>query len=258
MKVLIFGGTTEGRFLAGELAAAGAEVTVSVATEYGAEEQSQEPGIQVVEGAKDKEQICRMLKGVDICIDATHPFAQEVTKNIKAAAGEEGVDLLRVLREEQNAEVEESKIIWAQNPEDAAEKTADYLSQSSSADGRCSRILLTTGVKDLSVYAEKLEPESLFPRVLPLKQSLEACEAAGIPVKNIIAAQGPFGIEFNKGIIRNYDINIMITKQSGRSGGYEEKISACRNCGIPAVVIRRPKEEGISYDDALKYCKERL
>lgn len=75
MRIVIFGGTTEGRLLSRDLVRLGAEVTVCVATDYGKEEQGDEPGIRVLAGRKDAGEIGRLVAGTDVCIDATHPYA---------------------------------------------------------------------------------------------------------------------------------------------------------------------------------------
>ena len=84
MNVMIFGGTTEGRELSYLLAARGARVTVSVATDYGREEQGSSAGITVLTGRKDAAQMTALLRGADLCVDATHPYAVEATRAIRA------------------------------------------------------------------------------------------------------------------------------------------------------------------------------
>ena len=247
MKTVIFGGTSEGRLLSHELAKAGADVTVSVVSEYGAEEQGSAEGIAVVRGPKGEGEICEMIKDADLVIDATHPFAVIVSDNIRSAAEKTGVDRLRLLREESSSD-EVADIRYAKNPEDAARIAAEI--------GK--RVLLTTGSKDLALYAEALDPEFLFPRVLPVVSSIEACEEAGIPHRNIIAVQGPFSVELNKAVIREYEPEVMITKDSGAAGGFPEKIRAAAECGIPVIVITRPEEEGLGFDEILAVCREKM
>ena len=247
MKIVLFGGTTEGRELSQALAALGAEVVVSVASEYGAEEQGTADGITVEEGLKDEAAIGELIRGADLVIDATHPYAVLVTANIREAAEKEGIERLRLIRES-SAASSDAKIRIADDPHDAARLAAE-------AGGN---VLLTTGSKDLPIYAEAIEPSKLYPRVLPLISSIQACEAAEIPHRNIIAVQGPFSEELNRAVIRDYGIDLLITKESGRAGGFEEKLRACEACGIPAIVIRRPEETGYSYEEVLQICKERI
>ena len=247
MKIVIFGGTSEGRELSNELAKAGAEVLVSVASDYGAEEQGTAEGVTVAQGAKDEEEICQMIKGADVVVDATHPFAVIVTDNIRSAAEKVGVLRLRLLRDESPADGE-ADIRYAADAHEAARIAGEI----------GGRVLLTTGSKDLGVYAETLNPELLYPRVLPLVSSIEACEEAGIPHRNIIAVQGPFSEELNKAVIRDYKTDVMITKDSGAAGGFPEKIRAARECRIPVIVIARPEEEGLSFDEILAVCREKM
>ena len=85
MKVLIFSGTTEGRALSHLLAERGAEVTVCVATDYGREEQGTAENIKVLTGRRTPEEKLALLRDCDLCVDATHPYAVEVTKSVRAA-----------------------------------------------------------------------------------------------------------------------------------------------------------------------------
>ena len=114
-------------------------------------------------------------------------------------------------------------------------------------------ILLTTGAKELPAYAE-LPPERLFPRVLPSLDSIAACEALGIPHRNIIAMQGPFSREMNAATIRQYEIRILVSKDGGGPGGFAEKAAAARETGAELIVIRRPEETGLGFDEVLKQC----
>lgn len=265
MKIVIFGGTTEGRELSLELAGLGAEVIVSVASEYGAEEQGEAPGITVVDGLKDEDGIRDLIRGADLVVDATHPYAVIVTDNIRKAAEAEGIERLRLIRESgaweqgageagpaadsaDSASAGALRILPAEDPEDAARICCE-------AGGN---VLLTTGSKDLKIYASAIPAERLFPRVLPLVSSIEAAEEAGIPHRNIIAVQGPFSEELNRAVIRDYGIDILVTKESGKAGGFEEKLRACEACGIPAVVIRRPEDAGLSYEEVLRLCRAKL
>ena len=287
MRAVIFGGTTEGRELSQALAAEGADVIVSVATHVGTEEQGAADGITISEGLKDEAGMRELIRGADVVIDATHPYAVVVTENIRLAAEKEGVERLRVVRAESGfgstakggfgstaeseagstkdaapetgtdgaddvpADAAWAGIHIAADAEDAAEKALQIA-------GPKGRVLLTTGSKDLATYASVIDPEQLVARVLPLVQSIELCEKAQIPHRNIVAVQGPFSEELNRAVIRDYEAKVMITKESGRAGGFLEKIRACEACGIPAIVIARPQEDGLSYDEVLAVCREKL
>ena len=100
MKAVVFSGTTEGRGFSRQLAALGAEVLVSVATPLGAEEQGKADGISVHCGRLTTEEMTTLLQGAALCVDATHPYAVDATKNIRAACAVVGVEYHRLLREE--------------------------------------------------------------------------------------------------------------------------------------------------------------
>ena len=79
MRVVLFSGTTEGRELSRRLAERGFEVTVSVATPLGQEEQGSAPGVTVRCGRLLPDEMAALLKGAALCIDATHPYAVAVS-----------------------------------------------------------------------------------------------------------------------------------------------------------------------------------
>ena len=256
MKTVIFGGTTEGRELSLALASEGIDVVVSVASEYGAEEQGRADGLTVVEGLKDVSGIRELIRGADLVVDATHPYAVLVTENIRQAAEEEGVELVRLVRARDDQTSQKNgpgpaRYRIASDASDAARIALEIA-------GKEGRILLTTGSKNLGTYAAVIDPEHLYARVLPLIGSIELCEQAGIPHRNIIAVQGPFSQALNEAVIRDYGIDVMVTKESGKAGGFAEKIRACEECGIPAVVIARPEEEGLTYEEVLAVCREKI
>ena len=250
MKIVIFGGTTEGRRLSQLLAAEGAQVIVSVVSEYGAEEQGVSDGISIEEGPKDIPAMKSLIRGTDLVVDATHPYAVLATSHILRAAEEERIPRIRLAREGGGLNELPSEGLQL--------RLADSVTEAANLAAGAGRVLLTTGSKDLLTFAQILDPQKIFPRVLPLGSSILACEQAGIPHRNIIAIQGPFSEELNCAVIREFDIDIMISKESGRAGGFEEKMRACRSCGIGAIVIRRPEDDGLSFDEVLAICREKL
>ena len=243
MKIIIFGGTTEGRLLSHLLAEKGAAVTVCVATEYGCEEQGEAPGVTVLTGRKTVEEMSELLRGSDLCVDATHPYAVEVTKSVRRACSEAGVPYRRLLRD-RSADTDALVV-------DSAEAAAELLAD------REGNILLATGMKELPAFAG-ISPARLYPRVLPTGDSIAACERAGIPHRNVIAMQGPFSRELNEALIRQFHIVYLVTKDGGKAGGFQEKVQAAENTGIELVLIRRPEETGESFDEVVKSCEEMM
>ena len=241
MNIVIFSGTTEGRLLSHLLAEKGAQVTVCVATEYGCEEQGEAPGITVLTGRKTVEEMTALLRGSDLCVDATHPYAVEVTKSVRLACATAEVPYRRLLRDRSA----DTDAIVVDSAEAAAKLMAD----------REGNILLATGMKELSAFAG-ISPARLYPRVLPTGDSIAACERAGIPHRNIIAMQGPFSAELNEALIRQFHIAYLVTKDGGKAGGFQEKVQAAENTGIELVLIRRPEETGESFEEIAAACEE--
>ena len=103
-----------------------------------------------------------------------------------------------------------------------------------------------------------LDPARLYPRVLPTLAGITACEAAGIPHRNILAMQGPFTQELNAALLRQFRISYMVTKDGGVAGGFAEKAEAAAQCGVQLIVLRRPEEQGESTETILQRCREIL
>lgn len=244
MRAVVFSGTTEGRVFSKQLAALGADVLVSVATPLGAEEQGAFAGITVHCGRLTPEEMSTLLQGAELCIDATHPYAVDATKNIRAACCRSGTEYHRLLRTE--SPLPAGSMVFA-----SAAHAAGFLAQTSG------NILLATGAKELSAFAA-LAPERLFPRVLPTREGIAACEAADIPHKNIIAMQGPFSYALNRALLEQFHIRFLVTKDGGAAGGFAEKAQAAADADVQLLVIRRPAETGETMEQILARCKEVL
>ena len=219
-------------------------VTEYVATDYGKDLADSDSGVDVMSGRLDAEAMKKEFSSAFLVIDATHPYAVEVTKNIKQACEDTGTKYLRLMREETLCE---EGVVMVPDTEACAE----YLK------GREGNVLLTTGSKELMKYADS-GVERLYARVLPLESSITSARDAGIPVKNIIGMQGPFTDDFNRALIRFCDIDIMVTKDSGTEGGFDDKIRAARECGVECLVIRRPDDAGYSLDKVYEMTEEMI
>jgi len=260
-KVLIFGGTTEGRGVAERLLAQGVPCTVSVATQYGEEVMEPHPLLEIHTGRLEQGAMAQLMRdGLFCCvIDATHPHAQEVSAQIRAACEETGLPCLRLQREtgrteKTGGERADDRCVFVNDVEEAG----TYLA------GLPGRVLVTTGSKELGRFVKALGDASrVTARVLPAEASLQACREAGLAGSQIFAMQGPFDTEMNCALIRHADAEWLITKETGAAGGYPEKLRAAQECRIGAVVIRTPAASsapGMSPDEviarALKYAGE--
>ena len=166
----------------------------------------------------------------DVVVDATHPYAQIVSQNVRQAADKESISLIRLRRSTESAE--EGFVSFKTHEECSA-----WLSF------QTGNILLTTGSKDLGSYAKNETIKNhLFVRVLPGEESIRLCTANGITGRQIIAMQGPFSAQMNECILREYSIDWMVTKISGHAGGFEEKVEAAKKAGVGICAILPPSE----------------
>lgn len=240
-RVLIFAGTTEGRTLSEYLSENRIEHTVCVATEYGEEVLSASPYMTIHKGRMGVGEMEKLMQTGSFAavVDATHPYAVEVTANIREASQEAKLPYLR-LKRCLDAETEGSVFYFHSNEEcvDALEKTEG-------------NILLTTGSKELETYCSRpLVKDRLYVRILPGMESISICTELGIKGKQMIAMQGPFSTEMNEAILHQYEIACMVTKKSGRQGGYPEKLEAAERAGIPVYVIElADTERGYSMEE---------
>ena len=240
-RVLIFAGTTEGRTLSEYLSKNRIEHTVCVATEYGEEVLSASPYMTIHQGRMGVSEMEKLMQTGSFAsvVDATHPYAVEVTANIREASQEAKLPYLR-LKRWLDAETEGSVFYFHSNEEcvDALEKTEG-------------NILLTTGSKELATYCSRpLVKDRLYVRILPGMESISICTELGIKGKQMIAMQGPFSTEMNEAILHQYEIACMVTKKSGRQGGYPEKLEAAKRAGIPVYVIEpADTERGYSMEE---------
>lgn len=240
-RVLIFAGTTEGRTLSEYLSENRIEHMVCVATEYGEEVLNASPYMTIHQGRMDVSEMEKLMQTGSFAavVDATHPYAVEVTANIRKASQEAQLPYLR-LKRCLDTETEGSVFYFHSNEEcvDALEKTEG-------------NILLTTGSKELATYcSHPLVKERLYVRVLPGMESISICTELGIKGKQMIAMQGPFSTEMNEAILHQFEIACMVTKKSGRQGGYPEKLEAAKRAGIPVYVIEpSDTERGYSMEE---------
>lgn len=244
-KILVFAGTEEGRKICEFLTAEGADVTACTATDYGSMCISHVSGLKICEGRLSEDEIRQLAQGFDYVVDATHPFAELISQNIKKACGD-SMPLIRIIRPaDKYSEVE------------YFESLSDICRVLNSAEGN---ILATTGSKDILDYT-KISGfrERVFARVLPSADSIEACLKAGFKPSNIICMQGPFTEEMNVAMLRQVNASYLVTKETGKSGGFEEKLSAAVKAGVSAMVVGRPcREEGLTIEETADFFRTRL
>lgn len=230
--ILFLAGTSDARELAIEIQKAGYPVLATVVTESAAKS-LMDVGISTQVGRLTSSDIASLIreKGFRAVVDASHPFAEEASKNALQGAQDVNVPYIRYERESQ--QFQNKKVIMVNDYEEAAKLAAT----------KRGVIMLTTGSKTLQIFAKELvglENTRVIARMLPRVDNMEKCVELGIEQKNIVAIQGPFSKELNKALYRQYGVTLMITKESGKVGSVDEKLEAALESGIETIMIARP------------------
>lgn len=236
--ILLLAGTSDARELAQEMLKKGISLVATVVTES-ASESLEQVGISVRMGRMTAEEMQQFIvqEAFSAVVDASHPFAEEASKNAMTAARFADVPYIRYERESQYFEHPLVQVV--QNYEEAAQLAAE----------KRGVIMLTTGSKTLATFTKvllDLPDTRLIARMLPRLDNMEKCQALGVAQKDIVAIQGPFSKELNVALFHQYGVTLMITKESGKVGSVDEKIEAALECGIETILIARPT---ISYGE---------
>lgn len=249
-QVIIFAGTTEGRTISEYLASFKVPVTACVATEYGETLLTENEYLKVHAGRMDQEEIAAFIreKGAELVIDATHPYAAVVSENVAAACEREQVDYVRLIRGSSAESVDQAVLVGS------VDEAVEYLKKTEG------NILATTGSKELFKYTQIPGFEKrVFARVLSTGEVAAACEKLGFVGKNLICMQGPFSEELNIAMLHQFDCKYLVTKETGKAGGFEEKLHAAKAAGATLVLVGRPPEQkGYSYDEVLEMMRIRF
>lgn len=236
-EIIVFAGTTEGCDISNFLAEHQIHVLACVATDYGSKSLKENEYLKIHAGRLTEPEMEALLneKKLEMVLDATHPYAAEVTENIRTACQNTGLEYRRVLRE---AGAYQDQAVYVPDTQAAIE----FL------EGTEGNILLTTGSKELGKYTALSDAgERIYARVLSLPSVMETCKGYGFEGKHLIGMQGPFSMELNAAMLRQFDCKYLVTKDTGKAGGFQEKIDAALSCGTVPVIIGRPlKEEGLS------------
>ena len=231
--ILLIGGTSETAPLAEALAAAGFRVLVSTATEVPLDV-GKHPNISSRRGMLDMQGMTQLAteRGVQAIVDASHPYSVAAHANAKKVALDLSIPCFRWARPP--AAKDGDPVFFARTHEFAA-RTACSLGRP---------VFLTTGSRNIVPYALEADRTCLplVVRVLPHPESIAACRRAGVPEKHIVLGRGPFSVEANRAVIREFGIGTLVTKDSGVEGGFPAKIDAARMEGCRVIVVQRSEE----------------
>lgn len=231
--VWVFSGTSDGNALANAITARGLPVVLSAATGYGGEVARHScPSVHVLTGRRGVEARRQDFSrsGPRAIIDATHPYAEDMSRQLIGLTRELGLPYLRF----------ERPSVLDAHPAELCD-SMDAAAHRAIERGR--RIFLATGSKELAVFlnAEGASEREWFVRLAPEPNFLRRAREMGIPAARICAMQGPFSQAFNEALWRDWGIDCVVTKDSGEAGGFSAKAAAAVALGIPLIVVRRPR-----------------
>lgn len=236
--IFLAAGTQDGRELAGYLLSKGYSVTASAVSSYGGMLLKKYPGIVINDEPLDEEGLVEYIgeHSIKLFVDASHPYAANVSQNAMNACKRTHIPYIRY--ERKAVPVDYDKVYAVDGYEEASKKAASL--------GK--NVFLTTGSRNLKAFAESpyLKDCVLTVRLLPTAKVIAECTELGFSPKNIVALQGPFSTELNIALYRQYEADVIVTKNSGEVGGTDTKLEAAKALGLPVVMIDRPK---ITYDE---------
>lgn len=250
--ILVLAGTREGREIAGLLRRAGRRVLATAVTAYGGGLLAEE-GAAARVGALSEAAMAALIRNerVRLVIDATHPFALTASANAVAACRSTGVPYVRY---------ERSGTALPDHPLIRRVRSYDEAAALAAEPGQV--IFLTTGSNSLEVFVTAAREKGcrVVARVLPQPEVLARCAALGLGPRDIVAMQGPFSRALNRTLYREYGASVVVTKESGDTGGVADKVAAALDLSLPVVVIERPAmvcgRVAHSYEDILKIASE--
>jgi len=224
VNVLLLGGTAEARQLAEVLTGRGIAVTSSLAGDVA--DLRLPPGEVRVGGFGGALGLAGYLRRADITavVNATHPFAAQISANAAEACACEGIPLLRLLRPGWSAHADAASWHWVGTLDEAR----------SAAQRLGSRVFLTTGRQTLSVFAGWTDRYTLVRVVDP--------PAFEVPATwEVLRARGPFSVATEVDLMAGRRIDVLVTKDSG-GRLTAAKLEAAARLGVLVVALRRPEQ----------------
>ncbi|WP_297421512.1 cobalt-precorrin-6A reductase [Clostridium sp.] len=224
-------GTSEGRKILELISKYTNDIAVSTATSYGGK-LLEEFNIKVLNTKPlGKAEMLNWLNlnQINVLIDASHPYAQEVTRTAVECTEELKIKYIRYERKGSLENIKDEDILRVQNYDEAIELIKNI-------DGN---ILNTTGGNNVSKFLNLDFKYRVIHRILPMPKVLSKIVEEGINIKDIIALQGPISYELEKAFIYQYNIKAILTKDSGKEGGVLEKLRAVQECKIKLIVLEK-------------------
>ncbi len=245
--ILLLDGTSDSRELAIYLKNNGYDL-IATATTYEGTNKLIDSNIKTINKKLLYDDLLKRCKklNINVIIDATHPYAYSIHES--ALKISEELKILHIRYERPEINYKNKNIVYVDNYEDAAKEALKINSNN---------ILIATGIKNIEYFNGLIKIKNVYFRVLPEYNNIKLLSEMNVKMKNIIAMEGPFNIELNNAIYKNYNIDTLITKDSGFDS--ESKIKAAIENNIKTVIIKRKrynyKNIAYNYNDVLNILK---
>jgi precorrin-6A/cobalt-precorrin-6A reductase len=250
----LIGGTQESAELAIALVQSGVPCIVTVVTETARCLYPVHPNLKIWVGRLGSEQLPWFLQEHQVCaiLDASHPFAVEVSKLAIAASTQIQIPYLRYERLALSVPKAPEKLLAP------AETYVDFETLLSGQLLTGQRVLLTVGYRPLELFRPWQERATLFARILPSSTALNAALAAGFTPDRMIALRPPVAAELERALWQQWQISMVVTKASGTPGGEDVKRRIAAELGVRLVAIERPlvnyPQQTSDLNQALEFC----
>jgi precorrin-6A/cobalt-precorrin-6A reductase len=248
-KVWLIGGTSDSATIANILVGLNIPLTIAVTTAT-ARALYIDPA-EVVVGCMNAIQMrsfCQKYQ-IKVVVDASHPYATEVSQQAIAVTTELNIPYIRYERSLYQPSIVPESLIELDSFERLL--AGNYLTDR--------RVLLTVGCKVLPQFQSWQNRATLFARVLPKIKSLETAIASGFTSDRLIALRPPISVATETALWQQWKISLVVTKASGKAGGEDTKRQVAANLGIPLIVITRPlieyPRQTSEIADVLAFCQ---
>lgn len=227
---------------------------VTVTTESARSLYPPDPRLKVWVGQLTPELVQPLLRsqGIRAILDASHPFAVEISKLAIATATQLQIPYLRY----------ERPLVESQSPDADNSSQSQWVESFEALFGSGilanERVLLTVGYKALSLFRSWQTQATLFARILPSVIALESSLAAGFTPDRLIALRPPISAELERALWQQWQISMVVTKASGAPGGEDVKRQVAAELGVKLVAIARPvvtyPQQTSRVEEAIAFC----
>lgn len=236
--LLILGGTTEAAALARQASNAGIKAVVSLAGRVNAPARQPLPVRVGGFGGVDGLAAYLRAEGFRAVVDATHPFAAQMSRNAVAACAKVEIPLLALTR-----------AAWQETEGDKWTSVPDIPAAVRALCGPHRRVFLAVGRQHLPDFAPNAQHYYLL-------RVVDGMDTPPFPDCEVITARGPFSADADESLLRSHGIDVVVSKNSGGNGA-AAKIVAARRLGLPVIMIDRPqlpaRREAHSVDEVMRW-----